>query len=114
MRPCRPRFAAIPIVLAALAFSPPAAGVGKPSVAALQVGLHARGLYGGTIDGVVGAGTKAAVRKLQRLAGLPVDGVVGPKTRAALGGYGKHPLGSRPLSAGKSGWDVAALQFLLA
>jgi murein DD-endopeptidase MepM/ murein hydrolase activator NlpD len=114
MRACRPRLAAFAFVLAALVFPAPAASVGKPSIAALQVGLHARGLYAGPIDGMGGPGTAAAVRKLQRRAGLPVDGVVGRKTRAALGRYGKHALGSRTLQMGTSGWDVAALQFLLA
>src|SRR5205085_8767522 len=80
MRACRPRLAAFLVVLAALVFPATAASIGKPSVAALQVGLHARGLYYGPIDGVRGAETTAAVRKLQRRAGLPVDGVVGQKT----------------------------------
>jgi murein DD-endopeptidase MepM/ murein hydrolase activator NlpD len=114
MRACRPRLAAFAFAAAALVFPAPAASVGKPSIAALQVGLHARGLYAGPIDGMRGPGTTAAVRKLQRRAGLPVDGVVGRKTRAALGRYAKHGLGSRPLRAGTSGWDVAGLQFLLA
>ena len=49
--------------------------------------------------------------------GAPVcrpDGVAGPATRKALGRYGRHTLGSRPLERGLAGWDVAALQFLLA
>ncbi len=58
--------------------------------------------------------TTGAVERFQRRAGLPVDGVVGARTRRALGRYGTHFLGSRPLSRGAAGWDVAALQFLLA
>ena len=52
--------------------------------------------------------------RFQRRVGLPADGVVGPKTRRALGRYGRHLLGSRPLTRGNVGWDVAALQFMLA
>jgi lysozyme family protein len=91
-----------------------AAGAGQSPVAALQVGLSARGLYAGTIDGVAGPSTTAAVRAFQRRAHLSVDGVVGPRTRAALGRYGRHTLGSRPLALRAFGWDVAELQFLLA
>jgi peptidoglycan hydrolase-like protein with peptidoglycan-binding domain len=91
-----------------------ALGAGRSPVAALQVALSKRGLYSGTIDGVAGPTTAAAVRSFQRRAHLPVDGVVGPMTRAALGRYGRHTLGTRPLRAGTFGWDVAELQFLLA
>ncbi len=35
-------------------------------------------------DGIFGADTEAAVRTLQRNAGLVADGIVGPKTRDAL------------------------------
>ena len=97
-----------------LAFSGPAVGAGRSPVAALQVALSARGLYTGTIDGVAGPSTTAAVRAFQRRAHLTVDGVVGPRTRAALGRYGRHTLGSRPLRMRAFGWDVAELQFLLA
>ena len=58
--------------------------------------------------------TTAAVRKLQRRAGLTVDGVVGPATRKALGRYGRGMLGRRELADGAVGWDVAELQFSLA
>jgi peptidoglycan hydrolase-like protein with peptidoglycan-binding domain len=92
----------------------PAAGAGHSPVAALQVGLSARGLYAGTIDGVAGPRTTAAVRAFQQRVHLPVDGVAGPRTRAALGRYGRYALGSRPLTARAFGWDVAELQFLLA
>src|SRR5919199_2321845 len=102
------------VALLLLASSGTAAGAGRPPVAALQVALGARGLYEGTIDGVAGPSTTAAVRAFQRRARLPVDGIVGPRTRAALGRYGRHTLGTRTLRAGAFGWDVAELQFLLA
>ena len=84
------------------------------NVAALQVGLQARGLYGGTIDGIMGPGTRRAVRALQRRAGISIDGVAGPQTRRALGRYARHRLGDRMVHRGNRGWDVAALQFKLA
>jgi peptidoglycan hydrolase-like protein with peptidoglycan-binding domain len=88
--------------------------MGDPDVAALQVGLAARGLYSGPVDGVAGPGTGEAVRSLQQRAGVAVDGEPGPRTLRALGGYARHRLGSRPIHLGHRGWDVAALQFLLA
>src|SRR5712691_13389093 len=114
MRTCRPRFAVLPLLLAALVLAPPAAGSRDAGIAALQVALQARRLYLGTIDGVRGLSTTAAVKRFQRRAGLPTDGVVGARTRKALGPYGRHLLGSRPLTRGAAGWDVAALQFQLA
>jgi len=84
------------------------------NVASLQVGLQARGLYGGTIDGVMGPRTRRAVRALQRRAGILVDGIPGPQTKRALGRYSRHRLGERMLHHGNRGWDVAALQFKLA
>ena len=99
---------------AALFLAAPAAGAGSAEVAALQVGLRAHGLYGGSVDGVVGPATTAGVRKLQRRAGLTVDGLVGPATRKALGRYGRGTLGRRQLADGAIGWDVAELQFSLA
>ena len=49
----------------------------------------------------------------QRRAGLAADGVVGPRTRAALGRRGRPRLGTRDITFGNVGWDVASLQFLL-
>jgi peptidoglycan hydrolase-like protein with peptidoglycan-binding domain len=91
-----------------------AAAAGEAKVAALQVALRARGLYDGPVDGVRGQATERAVRTLQRRKGLTVDGVVGPRTRAALGRLGRPVLGSRVLARGLVGWDVAAVQWLLA
>jgi murein DD-endopeptidase MepM/ murein hydrolase activator NlpD len=114
MRTCRLRLAALPIVLAALTLASPALGSRDAGLAALQVALQSRGVYAGSIDGIKGPATTRAIKRFQRRAGLPADGVPGQKTRRALGAYGKHLLGSRPLTRGAAGWDVAALQFLLA
>ena len=114
MRACRLKFAVLPLVLAAFVLAPSALASRDAGLAALQVALHSRGVYAGSIDGVKGPATTKAIKRFQRSAGLPADGVPGPKTRRALGAYGKHLLGSRPLTRGAAGWDVAALQFLLA
>jgi murein DD-endopeptidase MepM/ murein hydrolase activator NlpD len=107
----RVRIAWIAVVALALGAPAPAgaAPAGDADVAALQVGLSVRDLYDGDIDGYAGPQTLSA---LNRLAGATT--APSPATRAALGRFGAHPLGSRPLVAGTSGWDVAALQFLLA
>jgi murein DD-endopeptidase MepM/ murein hydrolase activator NlpD len=107
-------FLALPLVLLAATVTPLAAAAWDPGVAALQVGLHARGLYGGPIDGITGPRTQKAIRKLQSHARITVDGVVGQKTRRALGRFARHRLGQRPLRVGNAGWDVASLQFQLA
>lgn len=93
---------------------PPAYGAGRPAVAALQVTLRHHHVYRGPVDGVIGTATTAAVVRFQQRHGLAPDGVVGPKTRRAFGRFAKHVLGSRQLTPGMSGWDVAELQFALA
>jgi murein DD-endopeptidase MepM/ murein hydrolase activator NlpD len=100
------------VVLAAALAAPAAASTAD--VAALQVALRASGFYAGDVDGVAGPATIAGVRRLQRRRGLPADGIAGPRTRRALGRRGGPGLGSRPLRIDARGWDVAALQFLLA
>jgi murein DD-endopeptidase MepM/ murein hydrolase activator NlpD len=102
------------VALVALVVAPPALGSRDAGLAALQVALKSRGLYHGSIDGLRGPLTTKAIRQFQRRSGLVVDGLAGPKTRQALGPYGRHVLGSRPLRRGAAGWDVAALQFVLA
>ena len=102
-------------LFASLLLAPSAFAAGDPEVAALQVGLRQQGVYAGTVDGVYGASTTAAVRRLQRAKGIAVDGVLDARTRAALGRYSRSaPFGRRVLAPGMRGWDVAALQFSLA
>jgi murein DD-endopeptidase MepM/ murein hydrolase activator NlpD len=101
-------------LLALVPAAPAAAEMGSANVAALQVALAERGLYAGPIDGLAGRRTKAGVRVLQKRAEIAVDGVAGRHTRAALGRLGAPILGRRVIKFGMSGWDVAALQFLLA
>ncbi len=101
------------LVLAVGLLMPATAHAGRADVAALQVAMRALGLYPSTIDGIAGPLTRNAVRTFQRRRGLQVDGIAGPHTRHALGRRGRPRLGSRLMRNGKSGWDVAALQFLL-
>ena len=112
----RPRatYATALIVLTAAAWPPAVAARGSANIAALQVALRAQRLYAGSVDGVDGPGTAAAVRRLQRHSGLEVDAVAGPMTLRKLGRRGRPAVGSRTVGPGDRGWDVAALQFLLA
>jgi len=112
-RPGHIKLAAALAVGAFLA-APPAHATGRPAVAALQVTLRHHHVYRGPVDGVVGVRTTTAVMRFQRRHGLTADGVVGPKTRRAFGRFARHVLGSRPLTPGLAGWDVAELQFALA
>lgn len=53
-------------------------------VAELQAGLNQLGYDCGTVDGIFGQKTLAAVKAFQATHELTVDGVAGPKTQAAL------------------------------
>jgi murein DD-endopeptidase MepM/ murein hydrolase activator NlpD len=108
------RASALALFLAVGLFLPAAADASRANVAALQVAMRALGLYGSSIDGIAGPLTRGAVRTYQRRRGLQVDGIAGPHTRRALGRRGGPRLGSRAMRKGVRGWDVAALQFLLA
>jgi murein DD-endopeptidase MepM/ murein hydrolase activator NlpD len=110
----RPSWWAATFVVIALALPATPAYGRSPSTAALQVALRAKHTYGGTVDGIRGPMTREGVRRFQARHGLAVDGVAGPRTRAALGWRGRPRLGSRVVEEGAKGWDVAALQWLLA
>ncbi len=52
----------------------PAPGLAGPQMQQLQRKLQARGFDVGEVDGILGAGTRSAVRAVQAELGLPVDG----------------------------------------
>lgn len=89
------------------------AGALNPQHAGLQVALRAQGLYDGPIDAIVGPGTVAGIRAFQRTHGLRVTGIADARMRRELGPFGTPLFGSREVSRGEFGWDVAVLQFLL-
>lgn len=106
--------AAAASLVALLLLAGPAQARVDPQTAALQVALRAKALYHGAIDGIAGPRTNRAVRTFQRRNGLVVDGIAGPRTRRALGRLGRPLYGARNIRRGMVGWDVSALQFLLA
>jgi LysM repeat protein len=108
----RIRLALAAALAAGLGAVAPAAAL-NPQHAGLQVALRAQGLYLGPIDGLVGPRTVAAVRAFQRSHRLRVTGIADLRTRRALGPLGTPLFGSRTLTRGTFGWDVAVLQFLL-
>jgi murein DD-endopeptidase MepM/ murein hydrolase activator NlpD len=115
--PVRRTVALLACMLAASVLLAPAGTAhakGSPNTAALQVALKALHHYKGGIDGINGPRTKRAVRRYQRAHRIrPVDGVAGPRTKRKLGTRGRPSLGSRAVSVGDRGWDVAGVQWLL-
>lgn len=63
------------------------------TVKLIQKKLKRWGYYKGSVDGIYGAQTKAAVKYFQSKNGLVADGIVGKKTLAALG-ISQNVLGS--------------------
>ena len=55
------------------------------TVRQIQTNLKKWGYYTGSVDGIYGSKTTAAVKSFQRKTGLSVDGIAGPRTLAALG-----------------------------
>lgn len=80
----------------------------------IQTALNAAGFNVGTVDGIAGPGTYAALINYQTENGLVADGIAGPATRAALlGETGDGSSDAFPLSQGASGSVVLALQYAL-
>ena len=61
------------------------AALTKTQTRTVQTKLKNWGYYKGTVDGIYGNKTRAAVRLFQQKNKLAVDGIVGPKTAAAMG-----------------------------
>jgi hypothetical protein len=55
------------------------------TVAAVQRRLARGGYYHGSIDGVIGPGTRSAIRAFERNNGLPVDGVIDRQLLRTMG-----------------------------
>jgi flavin-dependent dehydrogenase len=55
------------------------------TVAAVQRRLARGGYYHGSIDGVIGPGTRTAIRSFERNNGLPVDGVIDRELLRTMG-----------------------------
>lgn len=82
----------------------------------LQAKLNKAGFNCGAADGIFGAKTLQAVKKLQAKYGLKVDGIVGSQTRAALEkalSTQKYPLPQGVLKYGSRGTRVKQLQAAL-
>ena len=64
----------------------------QPSAAVMQLQreLGQLNYYEGPVDGLMGPQTIAAIKDLQRQAGLPQTGVMNPATQAALANYLAH------------------------
>lgn len=60
-------------------------GSSGDEVTAIQTVLKNKGYYRGSVDGVYGSATAAAVKKFQADQGLTADGICGTKTLNALG-----------------------------
>ena len=60
-------------------------GATGSTVKTIQQKLKRWGYYTGSVDGIYGSKTVAAVKYFQRKNGLTVDGIVGNKTAAAMG-----------------------------
>ena len=83
-------------------------GSSGETVKKLQQRLSDWGYYSGSVDGVYGSATEAAVKKFQQKNGLSPDGVAGPATLAAIG----LPSGSGGSTGGGSA-DVNLLARLI-
>ena len=80
----------------------------------VQRRLKLWGYYNGSVDGVFGASTKAAVISFQKKNGLKADGVVGQATYRALGMTGSYNVLAGQANTGNSGGYSSSDVYLLA
>lgn len=74
-------------------------GSSGKEVTQIQTKLKRWGYYTGSIDGIYGSQTVAAVKYFQRKNGLSQDGIAGPKTLAAMGIYSSSSSSSNSNSS---------------
>lgn len=74
------------------------------TVKQIQTRLRDWGYYTGSVDGIYGSRTEAAVKKFQKVNGLTVDGRAGPQTLEAIG----LPTGQAPGSKSSGDLDLLA------
>ena len=67
------------------AYYPYGGGVNVSVVVQVQRRLASAGFYSGPIDGVMGRGTRRAIRAFERSHGLPVDGTIHRRLLATMG-----------------------------
>jgi spore cortex-lytic enzyme len=76
----------------------------------VQSKLKTWGYYTGTVDGIYGSKTIAAVKKFQQANGLVADGIAGPKTLAKMGITLGVSVTSSYIQAGSSAADIKKVQ----
>lgn len=78
-------------------------GSSGSEVKQIQEKLKRWGYYSGSIDGIYGSGTEAAVKRFQKSNGLTADGIAGKRTLEAMG------ISSGSSSSGSSSNDLSLL-----
>lgn len=78
-------------------------GSSGSEVKQIQEKLKRWGYYSGSIDGIYGSGTEAAVKRFQKSNGLTADGIAGKRTLEAMG------ISSGSSSSGPSSNDLSLL-----
>ncbi|MBO5888662.1 MAG: spore cortex-lytic enzyme [Clostridia bacterium] len=78
----------------------------------VQKKLKNWGYYTGSVDGIYGSKTKAAVRLFQKRNGLVVDGIVGNKTLAAMGISASMLSGGSQSTSGVNGYSSSDVKLL--
>lgn len=88
---------------ACFSFATSRRGSSGSEVRKIQTKLKQWGYYNGSVDGIYGSKTEAAVKKFQRSNGLTVDGIAGKRTLSAMG------ISSGASSSGNSSNDLNLL-----
>ena len=81
---------------------PAAAYIDTDTIKNVQSALNERGFDSGSVDGLIGARTTAAIKAYQESAGLGVDGLIGEELLSSLGiemPEGQPEIGSAPESS---------------